>query len=421
MSALFRLFAPLLTGNVTPADTQSQRLRKVSVNASLLFGAVCAAIWAITFASLGARGIATVDLAMAVLYALLLAGIHGFKRIEPFRSLGLILLLAASLAHHVLLGGFAGSGSSILFAFLAPASALITYRPRNAWPWFVAFLVVLVLAALTDQRVTPINGVLSPAVLSWTTAGAIGSFTLLLFGFFRFFLIQREEMQEALRIEQEKSERLLLNILPKEIAERLKHEPDLIADGFPDVTVLFADLVGFTRLSEQLSAEELVHLLDEVFTTFDQLTLRHGVEKIKTIGDAYMVAGGLPDPRPDHAEAIARLALDMRDALSRSPLAQRHGLSMRIGIHSGPAVAGIIGDSKFSYDMWGDTVNTASRMESHGIPGAIQVSAETHARLSGAFALEGRGTVSIKGKGEMPVYLLHGAHAGTASESPAAR
>ncbi|HEY9898322.1 MAG TPA: adenylate/guanylate cyclase domain-containing protein [Pantanalinema sp.] len=418
MSSLSRLVHALLNVNVTSSDGQSRRLRKVSVNATLVLGAACAAIWAIAFAGLGAWWLACVDLGMALLYAILLAGIHRFKRIEPFRSLALGMLLVASLAHHMILGGFAGSGSSILFAFLTPASALITYRAKDAWPWFVAFLGVLVLAALTDKRFAPLGHIDSQVVLSWTTAAAIASFTVMLFGFFRYFLIQREEILEALRVEQDKSERLLLNILPEEIAGRLKQQPGIIADGFPEVTVLFADLVGFTKLSEELSAQELVHLLDSIFTSFDHLTERHGLEKIKTIGDAYMVAGGLPQPRPDHAEAIARLALDMRDAITRSPLAQRHDLAMRIGIHTGPVVAGIIGDTKFSYDMWGDTVNTASRMESHGLPGEIQVSEDTYGRLSVAFELEGRGSVAVKGKGEMPVYLLQGMRSFTASEAP---
>jgi class 3 adenylate cyclase len=208
----------------------------------------------------------------------------------------------------------------------------------------------------------------------------------------------------ALRAEQEKSERLLHNMLPPPIAERLKREAATIADSVDSVTVLFADIVGFTGLSQQMEPAALVELLNRVFTIFDQLAERHGVEKVKTIGDAYMAVGGLTIARPDHAAAVAALALDMRAALTKIPLAS--GLSMRIGIHSGPVVAGVIGKSKYVYDLWGDTVNTASRMESHGKEGAIQISEATREALGAAFAVEERGVVEIKGKGAMRTYWL---------------
>lgn len=210
-----------------------------------------------------------------------------------------------------------------------------------------------------------------------------------------------------LQEEQERSERLLLNILPGPIAARLKRDSHIIADAFPDVTVLFADIVGFTRLSASSAAapEQIVGLLNELFSGFDRLAARHGLEKIKTIGDAYMVVGGLPTPRPDHAEAVAAMALAMQAELhDRVP-----PLLLRIGIHSGPVVAGVIGTTKFSYDVWGGTVNTASRMESHGLAGAIQVSEEVHRRLAGRFRFQARGRIPIKDMGEMATYLLLGA------------
>ncbi len=214
------------------------------------------------------------------------------------------------------------------------------------------------------------------------------------------------ETLKALQYQQEQSERLLLNILPEEIANRLKRGDSTIADTFANATVLFADIVGFTQLSARVSPTQLVSLLNEIFSTFDQLAEIHGLEKIKTIGDAYMVVGGLPIPRTDHAEAIAEMALDMLDAISDFSNTHNQDFSIRIGINSGPVVAGVIGIKKFIYDLWGDTVNTASRMESHGKPGCIQVTSTTYKLLEEKFLFEHRGTIEVKGKGLMNTYLL---------------
>jgi adenylate cyclase len=219
---------------------------------------------------------------------------------------------------------------------------------------------------------------------------------------------QEQAYLEQLRIEREKSERLLLNVLPKSIADRLKQGETSIADSFPDVTVLFADLGDFTRLATELPAPELVHLLDEIFSKFDWLAELHLLEKIKTIGDAYMVVGGLPMPRPDHVEAVAEMALDMQKVVTKLNAGDRKGFELRIGISTGPVVAGIIGSKKFIYDLWGDTVNTASRMESLGQLGAIQVSEPTYERLKDKYTFEHRGKIEVKGKGKMTTYFLTG-------------
>ena len=214
--------------------------------------------------------------------------------------------------------------------------------------------------------------------------------------------------RRALALEQQRSERLLLNVLPAPIAERLKAGEGVIADAYPDVTVLFADLVDFTRRSQQISPAQVVAVLNELFSVFDQLAQRQGLEKIKTIGDAYMVAGGLPTPRPDHAQAVAEMALAVRDEVARRSDPSGQPLQVRIGIDTGPVEAGVLGTSKFSYDLWGDTVNTASRMESHGIPGCIQVTARTYQRLRDGYRLQRRGPIQVRGKGEMVTYLLLG-------------
>ncbi|MEG3982297.1 adenylate/guanylate cyclase domain-containing protein [Microcoleus sp. D3_18a_C4] len=213
---------------------------------------------------------------------------------------------------------------------------------------------------------------------------------------------------ETTQSQKEKIEELLLNILPKSIAERLQEGQSIIADSFSDVSVLFADLVGFTNFASQKTAAETVKVLNQIFSLFDELSLRHGLEKIKTMGDAYMVVGGLPEPQENHAFAIAQMALDMQAALASFNVKNNHNFSLRIGINIGGVVAGVIGLTKFSYDLWGDTVNVAQRMESSGIPGEIQVTAAVYDRLKEKFLFKRRGAVEIKGKGEMMVYLLVG-------------
>lgn len=218
----------------------------------------------------------------------------------------------------------------------------------------------------------------------------------------------RKLIQEALRYQQEQTEQLLLNILPEPIAEQLKRHPVTIADSFEDVTVLFADLVGFTEFSAKTSPRQLVEILNLVFSEFDRLAERHGLEKIKTIGDAYMAVAGLPFPRPDHAQITADMALDMLAIINQINIKTGNAFNVRIGMNTGPVVAGVIGLKKFSYDLWGDTVNTASRMESNGLPGAIQVSAATYQILQENYEFVERGSVLVKGKGRMTTYLLIG-------------
>jgi len=217
-----------------------------------------------------------------------------------------------------------------------------------------------------------------------------------------------DQEHRLLLAEQERSERLLLNVLPSPIAARLKQGEAVIADRFPEVTVLFADLVDFTRRSQETTPERVVQVLDDLFTAFDRLADRHGLEKIKTIGDAYMAVGGLPEPRPDHAEAVAEMALAVREEVGRHLDPAGQPLAVRIGIDTGPVVAGVIGTTKFSYDLWGDTVNTASRMESQGVVGCIQVTERTYRRLRDGYRFERRGPVQVKGKGELVTWFLLG-------------
>ncbi len=232
----------------------------------------------------------------------------------------------------------------------------------------------------------------------------------------RLLHLETKKLYDRVVAEQKMSERLLLNVLPHSIAERLKGRPEVTADGFTEViadsftevTVLFADIVEFTKFSEGVSAEVLVDVLNDIFTRFDNIADNRGLEKIKTIGDAYMAAAGLPVPVADHAIRAAHMALDMIEAMDRFNEHSRYKLKVRIGIDTGAVVAGVIGKRKFLYDLWGDVVNTASRMESHGVAGRIQVTDSTRQRLSEPFMLEERGAIDVKGKGEMNTWFLNG-------------
>lgn len=242
-------------------------------------------------------------------------------------------------------------------------------------------------------------------VFNWANV-AVLLFSLILWSYV--FNREVKVFEDQLEEEHGKSQDLLLNILPESIALRLKNGSRSIADEFENTTVLFSDFVGFTELAEKMKPEKLVDMLNSVFSLFDDLTDKYGLEKIKTIGDSYMVAAGIPDHRENHAEVIANFALDMLLALNAFNKRNGHTLVIRVGINSGRVVAGVIGKKKFIYDLWGDTVNIASRMESHGVPGEIQVSHATFKKLDKNFRLSPRGAIKIKGKGEMMTYILKG-------------
>jgi guanylate cyclase len=295
-----------------------------------------------------------------------------------------------------------------LWAVTAPFGALLFVGARQAVPWFAAFVGLVAVSGAMDPALSArAPDIPSPIVVTLFALNILGVATTA-FALLQYFVRARERALAALELEQAKSERLLLNVLPEPVAARLKEQVGVIADACPDVTVLFADLVGFTPLCQRLSASDVVALLDRVFARWDKLAADHGVEKIKTIGDAYMVVGGVPLPREDHAEAIAEMALAMGPELARLGDETGHALQVRIGIDTGPVVAGVIGRAKFIYDLWGDTVNTASRMESYAPPGTIQVTEQTFERLQGLYEFRPRGTIDVKGKGLLRPYRLLG-------------
>ncbi len=333
-----------------------------------------------------------------------------FARTRIFRLLLVIQLLDILLTTTVgqmLSGGFLPSGGVGLWGILAPLGALVFLGVRDGIRWFVAFVLVFLLTGVAGELLfvdidVPIWFTSTILALNIIGAGAV-SFTLL-----ASFADQRNAALAALRVEQERSDLLLMNILPRSIAERLKAASQTIADHFDAASILFADIVDFTPVAQRLTPAEIVGILDQLFSRFDTLVERHGLEKIKTIGDCYMAAAGVPDATPDHARRAALLALDMRDAVATSPFGDGLGLELRIGINSGPVTAGVIGSKRFLYDLWGDAVNTASRMESQGTPGEIQITGVTHELLRDEFVCEPRGTIQVKGKGLMETWYLVG-------------
>jgi adenylate cyclase len=221
--------------------------------------------------------------------------------------------------------------------------------------------------------------------------------------------LQRQDLAlqgEALAREKAKSDRLLHSMLPASIADRLRDERRVIADAFDDATVVFADIVGFTPIGSEMAPVDLVNVLNELFGRFDELAVRHKLEKIKTIGDGYMAVGGVPEPLADHADCAVRFALDVQVATDNLAAELGMPLRVRVGIHTGPLVAGVIGRDKLAYDLWGDTVNVASRMESQGLPGRVQISETTAQRLTAEVGLEPRGTIEVRGRGPMRVLLV---------------
>lgn len=384
-----------------PSDSDELRARKAVLVLSSILMASLAFVWVATYAVLGLWVPAAIPFAYQLATA---AGVVAFaraRRYVVFRESQLLLSLLLPFALQWSLGGFANSSAVALWAITSPLGALLFVGARQAVPWFAAFAGLVAVSAALDPALAADAPDIPQGVVVAFFALTIVGVAATVFALLQYFVRARERAQE-------RSERLLLNVLPQPVAERLKEQEGIIADACPEVTVLFADLVGFTPLAERLTAQELVSLLDRVFACWDALVAELGVEKIKTIGDAYMVAGGIPGPRADHAEAVADLALAMGPALAGCTAGTGPALQVRIGIDSGPVVAGVIGRAKFSYDLWGDTVNTASRMESHAAPGTIQVSERAYERLRDRFELRPRGTVDVKGKGPMTSYLLLG-------------
>jgi adenylate cyclase len=328
------------------------------------------------------------------------------KKFEYFTFTQLVMLLVMPFFMQWAIGGYEASSGIAIWAILSPIGALMILGTKPSTPWFMLFTILAGLSWKLNYIFAG-NSLPIPAHIKDTffLMNIIGT-TCILYAVMRYFQSQKERTLLELELEQARSEKLLLNILPKSIANRLKDNDMRIADSHEEVTILFADIVGFTKMTASMPPAELVDILSQLFSRFDALADTHGLEKIKTIGDGYMVIGGAPVGRSDHATVIAQLALEMQQALAEFNAQMDRKLQMRIGISSGPVVAGVIGTSKFAYDIWGDPVNMASRMEKTTLSDSIQVSEVTYELLKNSYRLESRGLIEIKGKGEVNTYLL---------------
>jgi len=301
------------------------------------------------------------------------------------------------------------AAGNILFLIPAAMSPFLYFSAPQRRYIFSAVLLSAVLWAAAEVTfaydLSPWK--LDPALARWVNIATYGETMLACVLFLLYFSSENFRTESALSSEKERSDHLLLNILPQSIIPRLKSGETVIADRFDDITVMFADIAGFTPFAAKLTPEEVVDFLNRIFSSFDGLIETYRLEKIKTIGDAYMVVGGAPVANPAHLEAVLDMSLDLMEMLANR---SRHGapVTMRVGVHTGPAVAGIIGDKKWAYDLWGDTVNLASRLESHGVPGRIQVSEAVYARMNERYCFEPRGTIAVKGSGEMSTWFLTG-------------
>ena len=385
-------------------DSDSYEIRREKVTLVVITGlcTLASIIWgAIYYALLGATATTYITFGFTVIVGMALFIFLITKRFSPLLYVFFFMIFWNPIAMQWSLGGFAASGVLMLWSLLAPFSSLMFQNIKKAIGWFIAYLILLFISLYFDDYVSqwapPLSNMTSMTFFGMNLIGP----SMIIFASMMYYV-------NAFQREHNKSEKLLLNILPSSIANRLKQKEEIIADGFGEVTILFADIVNFTELSARISPRELVAMLNKVFSAFDRLALLYGLEKIKTIGDAYMIVGGLPLPREDHAEAIAEMALGMQEEMSRLRSEIGEKLSIRIGINTGSVVAGVIGMQKFTYDLWGDAVNTASRMESHGVANRIQLTETTYKYLKGKYACEEREAIEVKGKGKMKVYFLKG-------------
>jgi len=411
--------ARLRAAGVEPGDSEELKLRKQLLLFAMGLMTATPVLWLALYWMMGLDISASLPfgyqlVSLATLIAYIVARNFNF-----FRAAQLCLFLFFPFVLQWKLGNFISASGVVLWGLMAPIGAILLYSPRESIPWFVAYVVLIAASAIVDYQlagaVSPVPPIPEKTSVVFFALNFIAIATIV-YALLRFAAIERdkskahlEEAHRALQAEQERSERLLLNILPGPIAERLKQEENTIADGFADVTVMFADIVNFTTIAEGMSPNQIFSMLNKVFSAFDALAEHHGLEKIKTIGDAYMVAGGLNnDDSMNYTEALANMAIAMRDVLARDPGLNEHRLEIRMGIGTGPVVAGVVGKKKFIYDLWGDTVNIASRITAEAVPGMIQVDATTYRRLRGKFDFDPPHTVYLKGKGDTVIYRLRG-------------
>ena len=415
----------LRTAGIDPGDSDELRLNKSLLMFATGLASVASMLWLVIYWSLGPQFSSNLPFAFQILLATNLAIYIRWGNFDFFRVSQLALFLFFPFVVQWSIGNFISASGITIWGLLAPVGAILFIGAREGFAWFIAYLFLLAMSGSFDYYLADVElqtktqiPIRTAVVFFALNFAAVSTIVFLLL---RFATIEKQRAQarlseahRLLQIEQERSERLLLNILPGPVAERLKSSNQTIADGFADVTVMFADIVNFTHIAEGMAPTQVFAMLNRIFSSFDELAEKFGLEKIKTIGDAYMVAGGLNDGDTDYSAAIADMALAMRDILRNDFTVNESHLEVRIGIGTGPVMAGVIGKKKFIYDLWGDTVNIASRITSEGVPGMIQVDATTHRRLKEHFDFHEPQTIYLKGKGETEVHRIIGRKAAAA-------
>lgn len=394
--------------------TREDKLHKDLLIFACAFMNLAVVMWLAIYWIMGLHFSANVPLLYQVISVASLVHFLKKKKFEIFRFVQLSLFLFVPFIMQWSIGNSVTASGVMLWALLAPIGALVVSGWKESVPWFVAYIVMTVVSGSFDYYLgSGGDSGISMKTIGFFFALNFAAMSSIIYFLMRYFVVemdkiksQLDEQHQLLAEEQKKSERVLLNVLPSSIAQRLKDHHGLIADGHADVTVMFADLVNFTQLTESLSPEQMVGLLNTIFTGFDQMCEKYGVEKIKTIGDAYMAVGGLNRNSENYTNDIADMALEMREFVINHPDLARLKLNIHCGIATGPVVAGVIGTKRFIYDLWGDTVNVASRLTDEAVEGVIQVDKTTYNRIRHDYAFEPPATITVKGKGEMVMYRL---------------
>jgi len=397
-----------------PALSPEEQLSGDMLMLTTAFMMCAAMLWLAIYWSMGHQYSTAIPLVFQGLSAATLWAYWRYRRLYVFAMIQLGLILFTPFALQWAIGNFVNASGVSLWALIAPVGAVTVLGTRDSVPWFFAWLFMTVMAGVFDYLLPgSVRAIDLPTVAVFFVLN-FSAISLMIYALLWYFANEKQKLRvqvdasyAELATEKERSERLLLNILPPAIAERLKRGEGNIAQGHADVTVMVADIVGFTRMTEELSPVETVEILNDIFSIFDELADEFGVEKIKTIGDAYMAAAGIETGAQIHyADAVARMALAMQARIAEYREQTGERIVLRIGMGTGPVVAGVIGKKKFIYDMWGDTVNVAFRMSTDAPAGKIQVDLTTHRRLHNRFRFDAAHEVEIKGKGLMKVFHL---------------
>lgn len=394
--------------------SQEDKLHKELLIFACAFMNLAVVLWLAIYWLMGLNFSTNVPLIYQLVSVASLVHFFKVKDFKIFRFVQLSLFLFVPFIMQWSIGSAVTASGVMLWALLAPIAALVVSGWRDSVPWFIAYMMMTAISGFFDFYLsTPVTSDVSMKTIGFFFALNFAAMSSIIYFLVRYFVVemdkikhQLDQQHQLLAEEQKKSERVLINVLPNSIAQRLKESDGLIADGHADVTVMFADLVNFTQLTESLSPEQMVGLLNTIFSGFDELCDKYEVEKIKTIGDSYMAVGGLNRERADYTCDIANLALEMRGFVENHPELSKFGLGIHTGIATGPVVAGVIGTKRFIYDLWGDTVNIASRLTDEASLDVIQVDKTTYNRIRHNYAFEPPATIHVKGKGEMIMYRL---------------